>query len=69
MLHDQDLSSYLWEKTTSTTVYMQNISPHAVLDEKTPEEVFIAKKPDISHIHIFGCPVYIHIPKENRTKM
>ena len=36
---------------------------------KTPEEVFTAEKPDIPHIQIFGCIVYIHIPKENRTKM
>ena len=29
----------------------------------------LVKKPDISHFQIFGCPVYIHIPKEKRTKM
>ena len=50
-------------------MYIQNRIPHVVLDEKTPEEVFTSEKPDISHLRIFGCPLYIHIPKEKRTKM
>ena len=37
MLHDQDLAVSLWAKATSTTVYIQNRSLHAILDEKTPE--------------------------------
>ena len=69
MLHDQDLSTYLWAEATSASVYIQNKSLHVVLDEKTPEEVFTSEKPDISHLRIFGCPLYIHIPKEKRTKM
>ena len=35
----------------------------------TPEEVFSGKKPEVSDLRIFGCPVYIHIPKEKRTKL
>ena len=69
MLHDQDLSSYLWGKSISISVYTHNISLHVILDEKTPEEVFTGEKLDISHLWIFGCPMYIHIPKEKRTKM
>ena len=36
---------------------------------KTPEEVFFGKKLEVSHLRIFGCSVYIHIPKEKRTKL
>ena len=46
MLHDQDIFAYLWVEDTSTAVYIQNRIPHAVLDEKTPEEVFTSEKPD-----------------------
>ena len=28
-----------------------------------------AEKPEVSHLRIFGCPVYIHISKEKRTKL
>ena len=31
--------------------------------------MFTGKKPEVSHLKIFGCPVYIHIPKEKRTKL
>ena len=32
------------------------------------KKVFSGKKLEVSHLRIFGCPVYIHIPKERRTK-
>jgi hypothetical protein len=35
----------------------------------TPEEAFTKVKPVVGHLRIFGCPVYIHIPKEKRTKL
>jgi hypothetical protein len=43
--------------------------PHAILNDKTPEEVFSGIKPEVGHLRIFGCSVYIHVPKEKRTKM
>jgi hypothetical protein len=69
MMFDQDLPNYLWAEATSTAVYIRNRCPHAILKEKTPEEVFLGIKPEVEHLRIFGCPVYIHVPKENRTKM
>jgi hypothetical protein len=69
MIHDQNLPMHLWAEASSTTVYVQNRSPHKILGNKTPEEVFTGKKPEVSHLRIFGCPVYIHVPKEKRTKL
>ena len=69
MLHDQDLPMHLWAEATRTTMYVQNRTPHRVLENKTPEEVFSGKKPEVSHLRIFGCPVYMHIPKEKRNKL
>ena len=31
--------------------------------------MFTGEKPEVSHLRIFVCPVYIHVPKEKRTKM
>ena len=45
MLHDQDLPMHLWVEAARTTVYVQNRTPHRVLENKTPEEVFSGKKP------------------------
>jgi hypothetical protein len=68
-IHDQDLPMFLWGEASSTAVYVQNKSPHQILGDKTPEEAFTSVKPEVSHLRIFGCPVYIHVPKEKRTKL
>ena len=69
MLHDQYIPMHLWEEATRTAVYVQNGTLHKVLKNKTPEEVFFDKKPEVSHLRTFDCPVYIHILKEKRTKL
>ena len=33
------------------------------------EEAFIGQKPEIGHLRIFRCPMYIHVPQERRTKL
>ena len=39
------------------------------MGDKTPEETFIGGKPEVGHLRIFGCPLYVHVPREKRTKM
>lgn len=69
MIHDQNLHSSFWAEASRTAVYIQNRCPHNILGNKSPEEAFTRVKPDISHLRIFGCPVYIHIPKDKRSKL
>jgi hypothetical protein len=69
MIHDQDLPMHLWAEAAKTTVYVQNRLSHSALGFKTPEEMFSGKRPEVSHLKIFGCPVFVHIPKEKRTKL
>jgi hypothetical protein len=69
MIHDQDLPMHLWAEAARTTVYVQNRLSHSALGFKTPEEMFSGKKPEVSHLKIFGCLVFVHILKEKRTKM
>jgi hypothetical protein len=69
MIHDQDLLMCLWAEATMAVVYVQNRLSHSALRLNTLEEMFNEKKPEVSHLKIFGCPVFIHIPKEKRNKM
>ena len=46
MLHDQDLPIHLWVEAARTAVYVQNHTPHRLLENKTPKEVFSGKKPE-----------------------
>lgn len=69
MMHDQNMQTTFWVEASNTAVYIQNRCPHVILENITPKEVFLGNKPDLSHLRNFGCPVYIHIPKEKRTKL
>ena len=35
----------------------------------TPEEKFSGRKPDLSHLKVFGCIAYVHVPDELCTKL
>jgi hypothetical protein len=52
-----------------TTCYLVNISPSSTLDDKNPQEVWTGKKPSITHLKVFGCEAYVHVPKENKSKI
>ena len=60
---------HIWAKAARTIVYVQNRICHSALGFKTLKEMFTGKKPKVIHLKIFGCPVYVHIPKEKRTKL
>ena len=60
---------FLWAEETETIVYVENICPHKIVKNMTLEEAFIGVKPDVGHLRIFGCLVYIHVPKEKRMKL
>jgi hypothetical protein len=40
-----------------------------VLDDKTPHEVWTGKKISLEHLRVFGCDAYVHVLKENRSKI
>ena len=60
---------HLWVEACNTAVYVKNCCPDRVLGMSTPKESFTSKKPDISHLKIFGSPVYIHVTKDAKKKL
>ena len=58
MLCDLDLPLSLWVEAACTAVYIQNRSAHAILGEKTPEEVFTGKKPTVDHEDLWHSCIY-----------
>lgn len=37
------------------------------LEGKTLDKDFTSEKPQVSHFHVLGCPIYLHILNEKRT--
>ena len=69
MIHDKYLPMHLWAEAERTALYVQNRISHNALGNKILEEMFTGEKPEVSHLEIFGCPVYLHVPKEKRSKL
>ena len=68
MLHDAELPYTFWRAAVATTVILRNRSPIVSVENVTPYERFYGRKPDVSHLKVFGCHTYMHIPKEDRKK-
>jgi len=47
-----------------TTCYLVNRLPSSTLEDKTSQEVWTGKKTSLSHLRVFGCDAYVHVPKE-----
>jgi hypothetical protein len=69
MLSGIGLGQQFGEEVVGTTYFLVNRSPSSALDDKTPHEVWSGKKPSIQHLRVFGCDAYVHVPKENRSKL
>uniref|UniRef100_A0A2N9FYY5 Integrase catalytic domain-containing protein n=1 Tax=Fagus sylvatica TaxID=28930 RepID=A0A2N9FYY5_FAGSY len=49
--------------------YIINRSSRVALDGKVAEEVWTGQEVDYSFMRIFGCPAYVHISGEDRSKL
>ena len=69
LIADSGLPASLWGNAVLTVQYIRNRVPSLALpDGQTSYEVFFNKKPDLSHLRVWGCQCFVAIPKELRTK-
>ena len=69
MLQVKNISNGFWAEAINTTVYLKNRSPTKSLELKTPLESFYGYKQKVSHLRVFGCNAFSHIPKDERRKL
>jgi hypothetical protein len=69
MLNEKNLPNYFWVEVVAIAVYIMNQTPIAIVHGMTPEEKFTGKKPNVSHLKVFGCIAYVHVRDENRSKL
>ena len=55
-----------WGEVVNATVYLINRSPSVPLDFGIPQRVWIGKDVPCSHLNVFGCKAFMHVPKEQR---
>ena len=69
MLADSELPKQFLAEALSTARYLRNLSPTKAVQDKTPYEAWTGNKPNVSHSCIFGCDVYAHVAKDERSKL
>lgn len=70
MLSHAGLPNRFWAEALATAAYIRNHVPTtAIREEKTPFEQWYGRKPNISHLKVFGCMAYAHIPNTQRQKL
>ncbi len=69
MLNEKNLTNYFWVEAITTIVYIMNRTPTATVHGMTPEEKFTSKKPDVSHLIVFGCIAYVRVHDDKRSKL
>ena len=69
MLRAKDIPLNLWAEALNTAVYIFNRASSSNNPITTPYEIWIEKKPCLSHLKIFGSEGYLRIPKTLRKKL
>jgi hypothetical protein len=64
MLHAKSLPHRLWAEELNCATYIQKISPHRYVKDKTPYEAWSGLKPEVTHFRIFGSRAWAWIPSE-----
>ena len=69
LMSEKNVPHTYWAEAISTAVYIMNRTPTTVAHDVTPEEKFTGVKLDLSHLKVFGCIAYVHVPDELHTKL
>ena len=72
LLIESNIPKSFWPEAIATAVYLLNRLPTGILNFKSPLDVFSSHNSVPSSLHldqnIFGCTVFVHIPKHDRDK-
>src|SRR4051812_32522015 len=69
MLQESKLPNYFWGDCLATLVHIWNMSPTSTVKNATPYELWFKKKPNVSHLRVWGCTAYVHIQRDKRRSL
>ena len=67
MMHEKHMPNFFWAEAASTTVYLMNWCTTDGVQELTPYEILVGRKPILSHLKVFGSIAHIRT-NTNREK-
>lgn len=69
MLYYNNCPLPLWGETLRTSQYLLNLRPRKYLGSKSPLNIWNGRYLYATHLKVFGCTTYTHVPKELRSKL
>jgi len=58
-----------WSYRVLKAAYLINRLPSRVLGFKSPLQVLQSKSPYLSHLKVFGCSCFVHLPSSQHDKL
>ena len=69
-LSHSNLRNKFWAEAVATTAYLCNHTTTSANEQQlTPFEKWYGHKPNLSHLKVFGCAAYCHVPNAVRRKL
>ena len=69
MMKEKNLPNEYWGDNVTCSVHILNRSPTKSVKDRVPQQAWSGKCSNISHLSIFGCVAYAHVPEEMRIKL
>ncbi|KAL4559836.1 hypothetical protein LXL04_031982 [Taraxacum kok-saghyz] len=69
LLSHANLPKSFWGEALNTAVHVINLTPCVPLSFDVPDKVWSGKNVSYRHLRVFGCKAFVHIPKDERSKL
>ena len=69
MLSHSKLFKSFWGEAMRTSIDLINLSPSVPLKGDILERVWTGKDVSYDNLRVFGCKTFVHIPKDERSKL
>ena len=69
LLSEAMLPNSFWGEALLTVAHVINLSNVFALQSDVPNNVWYRKDISYDHFRIFGCKAFVHVPKDERSKL
>ena len=69
MMREKNLSNKYWAEVVSCATYIMKRCPFKSIKNMIPKKAWSGRKHSVSHMKVFGCVAYAHVPDELRRKL
>ncbi|GAA0159544.1 hypothetical protein LIER_16294 [Lithospermum erythrorhizon] len=63
------LELVFWGEAMVAAIQIINLSSNTTLQGEVPDKVWYGKEVSYKHLRVFGCRAFMHIPKDERSKL